>query len=198
MKAAWCCATALLIACGDPDGSDGDASGRSGRGAKPSEEPAEASPGPRDGPPDAGSGGAAGEAEDPCVESCLSYGEQCVAEDSCEILCRIWRDGFAECQPEYDVYFECVRAASPLDFDCSQDFLLARVEACSTENAVLWYCDRSEGQDCLHEPALDESCTTGTPKPPNFTLCRYDVTPDDCVPYTGTVGDSPPTGWCCP
>lgn len=78
------------------------------------------------------------------------------------------------------------------------DFLLARFESCATQNAVLWYCDRSEGLDCRHEPALDESCTAGTPKPPNYTFCRYDVTPADCVPYTGTVGDSPPTAWCCP
>jgi hypothetical protein len=149
-----------------------------------------------------GNGGTSGneeEAVDPCVAPCQRYVEQCGVEDDCSILCLVWRRSFVECEPEFDENYACVDQQADFEFDCSQDFLLADVDACTVELETLWYCDRAEGLECRHEPALDESCSVGTPKPPNYTYCRYDATPPEgCVPHLGELGDTPPLGWCCP
>jgi hypothetical protein len=81
----------------------------------------------------------------------------------------VWRDGFSECEPEYEAFYECVSEQVAFSFDCTQSFPLARPQACSVEYSTLWYCERAEGQDCRREPALDQSCAVGTPKPPNYT-----------------------------
>jgi hypothetical protein len=197
------CLGALAIACADDDESPSDATSNDapnlpGDDAEP--EPSEDGTGGSASPnaDDTASGGSGPEPEDPCEAACLRYGEQCGTDDSCWILCDIWRDGFLQCQPEYDAYYECVQDEETFVFDCSQDFVLARVDDCTMLSEVLWYCDRADGMDCRHEPALDDSCAAGTPKPPNYTYCRYEVTPEDCVPHNGALGEGPPLGWCCP
>jgi hypothetical protein len=144
------------------------------------------------------SGSSDDEPEDPCEAACLRYDEQCGSDSDCWILCDVWRDGFAECQPEYQALYECVRNEDDFVFDCNQDFVLAQVEGCTMQSEVLWYCDRAGGMDCRHEPALDDACAAGTPKPPNYTYCRYEITPEECVPHNGALGEGPPLGWCCP
>lgn len=196
------CLAAAAAGCGnddDPDATRDIASNPEGEGAGPNEDGAAgpAAANSNDGPA-ASTSSSDDEPEDPCEAACLRYDEQCGSDSDCWILCDVWRDGFAECQPEYDALYECVRDEDEFVFDCNQDFVLAQVEDCTMQSEVLWYCDRAGGMDCRPEPALDDACAAGTPKPPNYTYCRYEITPEECVPHNGALGEGPPLGWCCP
>ncbi len=143
----------------------------------------------------------------PCERACAAYQNACGGNGDCTSNCSVVESpGVGEaavCPKESQAFFDCV-AVQPLSaFDCAtigdtMSMLLGAKPpvACSDSRAAYQACVSTNGQDCLAEPALDESCAILYPATPHYTICKVDVTPAaGCVPYDMTL----PKGWyCCP